>query len=72
MFDDRSCCPRDLRQEASESQELVPAPKPFFDESWDGASEPRDGRDGMKSFTSKTEGDSATWSVGAGGLGKQT
>jgi xylulokinase len=52
---------------------LHPALKQLFGELRDGVQEqPRDGQDGMKPSTSETEGESMTWSVGAGGLGKQT
>jgi xylulokinase len=50
---------------------LYPALRQLFGELRDGAQEPRDGQDGMKSSTSETEGESMTWSVGAGGLGEQ-
>ena len=51
---------------------LYPALRQLFGELRDGAQEPPDEQDGMKSSTSETEGESMTWSVGAGGLGKQT
>jgi hypothetical protein len=51
---------------------LYPALRQLFGELRDGAQEPCDEQDGMKSSTSETEGESMTCSVGAGGLGKQT
>ncbi len=52
---------------------LYPALRQLFGELRDGAParapEPRDGQDGIESSTGETE--SVTWSVGAGGLGKQ-
>jgi sugar (pentulose or hexulose) kinase len=51
---------------------LYPALRHLFGELRDGAQEPLDGQDGVKSSTSETEGENMTWSVGAGGFGKQT
>ena len=51
---------------------LYPALRQLFGELQDRAPEPCDGQDSMESSTNETEGDSVTWSVGAGGLGKQT
>jgi len=52
---------------------LYPTLRQLFGELRDGVQEqPCDGQDGMKPSTSGTEGESMTWSVGAGGLGKQT
>lgn len=52
---------------------LYPALKQLFGELRDGVQEqPRAGQEGMKPSTSETEGEGMTWSVGAGGLGKQT
>jgi hypothetical protein len=52
---------------------LYPTLRQLFGELQDGAparaAEPRDGQDGMKSSTGEIE--SVTWSVGAGGHGKQ-
>ncbi len=52
---------------------LYPALKQLFGELRDGVQEqPCDGQDGIESSTSETAGESIAWSVGAGGLGKQT
>ena len=51
---------------------LYPALRQLFGELQDRAPESCDGQDSMESSTSETEGDSVTWSVGAGALGKQT
>jgi xylulokinase len=52
---------------------LYPALKQLFGELRDGVQEqPCDGQDGIESSTSETAGESMAWSVGAGGLGKQT
>ena len=51
---------------------LYPALSQLFGDLRDGAQEPGEGQDGMKSSTGETKGESMSWSVGAGGLGKQT
>ncbi len=52
---------------------LYPALKQLFGELRDGVQEqPCDGQNGIGSSTSETAGESMAWSVGAGGLGKQT
>ena len=54
---------------------LYPALRELFGELRGGAqdrgTEPYDGQDGIKASTSKTGSATVTWSVGAGGLGKQ-
>jgi hypothetical protein len=52
---------------------LYPALKQLFGELRDGVLEqPRAGQEGVKPSISETGGEGMTWSVGAGGLGKQT
>jgi hypothetical protein len=51
---------------------MYPALRQLFGELRDRAPEPGDGHDGTKSSTGETEGQSMSWSVGAGGVGKQT
>jgi hypothetical protein len=54
---------------------LYPALRELFGELRDGVrdrtTEPSDGQDTIKEPTSETETATVTWSVGAGGLGKQ-